>query len=263
MPRGIPATAIDAGCYHITHRCQERRFLLRYARDRQQVVRRLREMKLRYPVSLLNYVVTSNHIHLLLWASCASSISGAMQFLGGVTARDYNRRVAREGAFWRGRYHATLIENGRHLSRCFFYISLNMVRARVVEHPSEWAACAHEELCGHRQRYRVLDLPKVCSCLECGDLADFRSWYLRTLEWECAHRYDVREPYWSEAAAVGSEAWIQTLYANMPRSWGRVGAIDLTDEVAGAEVAEEDAVYTLEMSARRQEGLLSLIDRTP
>ena len=31
----------------------------------------------------------------------------------------------------------------------------------------------------------------------------------------------------------------------------------------GAEVAEEHAVYTLEMSARRQEGFLSLMDRTP
>jgi len=44
-----------------------------------------------------------------------------------------------------------------------------------------------------------------------------------------------------------------------PRSWERVRVIDLADEVAGAEVAEEDAVHTLEESARRQEGFLSMM----
>jgi len=33
---------------------------------------------------------------------------------------------------------ATAIESGDHLLRCIVYIDLNMVRAGVVNHPSDW-----------------------------------------------------------------------------------------------------------------------------
>ena len=44
----------------------------------------------------------------------------------------------RKGAFWEDRYHSTAIESGEHLWRCLVDMDLNMVRAGVVEHPSEW-----------------------------------------------------------------------------------------------------------------------------
>ena len=52
------------------------------------------------------------------------------------------------------------------------------------------------------------------------------------------------------------------MYGRM-RGMGRVRAVTPAGEATGDGTAEEDAVYTLEMSARRQEGFLSLMDRTP
>lgn len=72
------------------------------------------------------------------------------------TARQYNRRKGRAGAFWEGKYHATAIESGLHLWRCLRYVDLNMVRAGKVEHPSGWRWCGYDELMGMRQRYRIL-----------------------------------------------------------------------------------------------------------
>ena len=138
-------------CYHITQRCQERRCLLRYAKDRRQYLKRLWEASRKYPVSVLNYMVTSNHVHLLLWSRSPSEVSAAMQYLSGAAAQDYNRRLRREGAFWRGRFRPTLVEDGYHLTRCFFYIELNMVRAHAVDHPSEWYGGAFPEHSGTRQ----------------------------------------------------------------------------------------------------------------
>ena len=103
---------LDHCCFHVTHRCQERRFLLRFEIDRRNYVERLRQASRKYAVAVLGYVVTSNHVHLLLWTAEADAISAMMQSLQGATARDYNRRKRREGAFWRDRYHPTLIENG-------------------------------------------------------------------------------------------------------------------------------------------------------
>ena len=125
----------DHTCYHVTHRCHKREFLFRFAKDRKRYTELLRETVHRYRVDVLNYVVTSNHVHLLVWVRKSSELPRAMQFLQGEFAQQYNKRKAREGAFWRDRYHTTMIQSGAHLSRCLFYIDMNMVRARVVDHP--------------------------------------------------------------------------------------------------------------------------------
>ena len=62
---------IQPGClYHLTHRCHDRRFLLRFARDWNEYQKRLRQAVNKSPVSLLNYCITSNHTRLLVETSC-------------------------------------------------------------------------------------------------------------------------------------------------------------------------------------------------
>ena len=53
--------------WHITHRCHEREFLLKFGRDRGRWLRWLFEARKRYDLCILNYVATSNHIHLLVF----------------------------------------------------------------------------------------------------------------------------------------------------------------------------------------------------
>ena len=60
------------------------------------------------------------------------------------SAQEYNQRKARHGAFWEDRYHATAVEVDEHLHRCLVYIDLNMVRAGVVTHPSNWAHSGYQ-----------------------------------------------------------------------------------------------------------------------
>lgn len=116
------------GCCHITHRCQERRFFFKFATDRESYVRRLIETVKKFKIDIMNYVITSNHIHLLLSFNSSTELSKSMHFLQGTSAKDYNLRKKREGAFWRGRYHATLIEKGEHLSKCLFYLDVKVTK---------------------------------------------------------------------------------------------------------------------------------------
>ena len=51
---------------HITHRCHKREFLLKFSKDRRRYLQWLWEAKKRYGLVILNYMVTSNHIHLLV-----------------------------------------------------------------------------------------------------------------------------------------------------------------------------------------------------
>jgi len=56
----------------------------------------------------------------------------------------------------------------------------------------------------------------------CGSWELFRDWYDRTLEQQCCRNSHLRQPLWTEAAAVGDEVWIEDLAGALPRSWRRI-----------------------------------------
>jgi putative transposase len=85
---------------------------LKFSKDRTRWVALLFEAKKRHRLSVLNFIVTSNHIHLVVSDNGGGeTIPRAMQFIAGRTAQDYNRRKGRKGAFWEDRYHATAIKD--------------------------------------------------------------------------------------------------------------------------------------------------------
>jgi hypothetical protein len=84
-------------------------------------------------------------------------IPKSIQLIAGRTGRDYNIRKNRKGAFWEDRYHATAVKTDDHLIRCMAYIDLNMVRAGVVQHPSEWEFGGYTEIQNSKQRYTVIN----------------------------------------------------------------------------------------------------------
>lgn len=138
--------------WHLTHRCHRRQFLLRFVRDRRAWRGWLFEARKRYGLSVLDYTVTSNHVHLLVLSRGGDEIAASMQLIEGRTAQLYNRRKGRGGAFWSDRYHATAVQSGEHLARCVAYIDLNMVRAGVVAHPSQWEVGGYHEIQRARKR---------------------------------------------------------------------------------------------------------------
>jgi putative transposase len=90
--------------WHITHRCHQKQFLLKFARDRQRYLNWLFEAKKRYGLCVLDYMVTSNHVHLLVKDTGRDVIAQSMQLVAGRTAQEYNQRKNRHGAFWGDRY---------------------------------------------------------------------------------------------------------------------------------------------------------------
>ena len=131
----------------LTHRCHKREFLFKLVRDRRRWIQWLFEARKRYGLVILNYTVTANHIHLLVADDeDRDVIPNSIKLVAGRTVQEFNIRKKRKGAFWEDRYHATAIENGEHLLRHLVYIDLNMVRAGVVKHPSEWPFGGYNEI---------------------------------------------------------------------------------------------------------------------
>ena len=116
------------------------------------------EAKKRYGLIILNFIVTSNHIHLLVSdAGDRLTIARSMQLIAGRTAQEFNQRKNRNGAFWQDRYHATAVESGEHLRQCIVYIDMNMVRAGIVNHPSLWEFSGYHEIQKPKKRYALIN----------------------------------------------------------------------------------------------------------
>ena len=52
---------VPGAIYHVTHRCHDRAFLFRFARDRDTYRAMMRDRLERHPVAALGYCITSNH----------------------------------------------------------------------------------------------------------------------------------------------------------------------------------------------------------
>ena len=203
--------------WHITHRCHKQEFLFKLVKDRQRWIYWLFEAKKRFGLCILNYVVTSNHIHLLIYDNNNGKdiISKSMQLVAGRTAQEYNLRKNRKGAFWEDRYHAVAVETDEHLVRCLIYIDMNMVRAGVAKHPLEWPHGGYCEILKPPKRYRIIDQDTLVSKCGFSDAEQFRHAYRGWIETAINDRRLIREPAWSESLAVGGKTFIE----NIKKKW--------------------------------------------
>ena len=203
--------------YHLTHRCHNGEYLLRFDRDRKTYRDLLRQYCRRYEVPLIGYCLTSNHVHLLVKVKSEGNVSEFMDALQGDFAQKYNLRKGRSGSFWNGRYHATAIESSHHLWECLRYIDLNMIRARVVEHPSEWPWCTYPELVGVRKRYRIVDQESFKQAFD-QDFNNpaFIQFYSSFIQ-DAIDSDLQREPAWSESLAVGSREFVEEMSGEIER----------------------------------------------
>jgi len=215
--------------WHLTHRCHDRRFLLKFSRDKRRWLHWLFQAKKRYKLVILGYTVTSNHIHLLVYDNGEKhAVPRSMLLAASRTAREYNIRKMRSGAFWEDHYHATAIEAETHLQRALVYVDLNMVRAGVVDHPGEWPFGGYAEFMNQRQRYRLIDRSVLLQLLGVSNDELLKSAYDSWIRERLSRGSLGREAMWTESIAVGEDKFIKGLKK-------RLGIRANTREIAQAE----------------------------
>ena len=211
MPRA-KRCFLSGYAWHITHRRHKREFLLKFAKDRTSWIVWLFEVKKRYRLQVLNYMITSNHVHLLVFdTSRRQIIPRSMQLIAGRTAQEFNQRKKRKGAFWEDRYHATAVETNDHLLSCLTYIDLNMVRAGVAAHPSEWAWSGYAEIQEPRERYSIVDHGALMELLGMHAIESLRQSHDAWIERALAREGLARDSRWAEGIAVGSDEFIEVI----------------------------------------------------
>lgn len=206
MPRA-KRSYIPGGVWHLTHRCHNRNYLLKFQLDRTRWRHWLFEARKRYGLTILNYIVTSNHIHLLVQDRKRGAIAQSMQLISGRVAQEYNQRKARKGAFWEDRYFATAVSTDHHLAHCLVYIDLNMVRAGVVRHPEQWRDSGYLEIQTPPTRYRIIDVEALCYVTGFAKAETFRRHHRRWVLEALRSGELKRQPRWTEDVAVGPDSF--------------------------------------------------------
>lgn len=198
--------------WHITHRCHKKDYLLWHRRDRVRWLHWLYEAKKRFDISVLNYIATRNHIHLLVKDNSGDeNIPKFIQLLQSRTAQEYNTRKDRKGAFWEDRYHATAVDTDVYLMNCMTYINMNMVRAGVIKHPVEWKESGYFEIEFPRKRYGIIDFKVLLNELCMESIEELQRSQKEWINEKLSNHQLNRESKWTESLAVGSEDFVERI----------------------------------------------------
>ncbi|MDY7037197.1 MAG: transposase [Thermodesulfobacteriota bacterium] len=124
--------------YHITSRGNERRDIFVNDNDRQKFLGILSDYHDRYGIVLHCYVLMDNHYHLLLETPLGNLVK-VMHGLNSNYTGYFNRRYARTGHLFQGRYKAIIVDKDAYLLELSRYVHLNPVRAGIVNRPGKYA----------------------------------------------------------------------------------------------------------------------------
>ena len=167
-------------------------------------------------MTILNYMVTSNHIHLLVVDDGDRDvIPHSMQLVAGRTGQEYNQRKERRGAYWEDRYHATAVESDNHLTQCMVYMDTNMVRAGVVKHPSMWSFSGYNEIQEPRRKNILIDYEKLQKYVGAVSHEQLKGIHRGWVEEYLGDGENIRQEEWTRSIAVGSRFFVENMKAHL------------------------------------------------
>lgn len=88
-------------------------------------------------VEVWAWCLMPNHVHLVLVPSDADGLRRALARVHRTYAGTIQARRKRTGHFWQGRFGAVAMDE-EHLAAALRYVSLNPVRARLVQRAQQW-----------------------------------------------------------------------------------------------------------------------------
>ena len=111
----LPRLAL-AGCAHyVRQTCVQGHLLTVDAEDERSLLAALRELSAQHRVAIWAYALLAHELQLVLCPETAAGLGPFMQALGRRYVQAFNRRHARQGALWAGRYRAAIVEDGEWL----------------------------------------------------------------------------------------------------------------------------------------------------
>ncbi len=192
QPIGVPL--------HVIARGFQGRPIYAEADSKQHLLDLLVEISDRFRWDVLDWVVMTNHIHLVVQLH-EPTLSDGMKRLTGLHAQRWNWAQAERGHVYMGRYRSIEIKDDAYLATVVRYIDLNPVRAGLCEHPAHYIWSGYAANAGLRdpEAFHHAGLGR-CAISTHEDVATARARYRRFVckkipDWaRKGHEFEERPP---------------------------------------------------------------------
>jgi putative transposase len=130
--------------YHVMNRGAARQITFVNDDDYEALLNTLSEAHQLWGIEVFSYALMKNHYHLCL-RTPKGNLSRVMRHVDGLYTQRFNRNHNRDGALFRGRYKAILVDVDEYLAQVVRYIHLNSIEAGVVKQPEEYRWSSHRQ----------------------------------------------------------------------------------------------------------------------
>ncbi len=190
------------------------------------------------------YCLMDNHYHLLLETPDAN-LSKSMRDINGNYTQWFNAKHKTVGHLFQGRYKSFVIEKETYLLEVARYISLNPVRANLVNHPGHW------KWSGFQSSVKDIESPKwLYSDSILGCFADKKGDAQKMYEQFVIDGINSRDPHKDvkNGFLLGSPQFIDWIRENQTRGSGQIKDCPREQRIVGRPSLEElfDSISTKE-----------------
>ena len=137
-----PRIQFEGAFYHIIVRGNQRQDIFLDEADRLRYLEQLHRYKNKCGFLLYAYVLMTNHVHLLI-ETPNDLISRIMQMINFTYTQYFNRKYAKVGHLFQGRYTSYLCDKDSYLLSLVRYIHNNPVRAGLAKDAGAYAWSSH------------------------------------------------------------------------------------------------------------------------
>src|SRR5689334_24024096 len=209
---GLPGVPL-----HVVQRGNNRAACFFGDADRRFYLKCLSESAITRGCAVHDYVLMTNHVHLLVTPAEAGAVGAMMQDIGRRYVRVINNIHARTGSLWEGRFKASLIDSESYLLTCHRYIEQNPVRACMVPCAAAYAWSSYLHYVGSRVSPLITAYPQYQALGATQDerRSTFQSLFAVPLEQRVLEK--IRTAINTDSA-FGSERFMQEAEAQLGRS---------------------------------------------
>jgi REP-associated tyrosine transposase len=133
--------------HHVMARGNARQSIFRGVPDREAFLGVLKRVCGRFDWRVWAYCLMDNHYHLLV-ETLEPTLSRGMREINGIYTQTFNRRHARMGHVFQGRYKSLLIDKDAYLLEVSRYIVLNPVKANICRGAADYRWSSYRQTLG-------------------------------------------------------------------------------------------------------------------
>ena len=190
--------------YHVMNRGGSRQRVFLEKADYETFLKIIGDIHERWGIEVFAYCLIDNHYHLCL-RTPEGNLSRVMRHLDGLYTQQLNRRHHRDGALFRGRYKAIVVDKDNYLSQVVRYIHLNPCGAGLVREPHAYVWSSHQFYLRPKQAPKWLRVEEVM-----GEFADISGFHEFVLEGN-AHALEEFYKRGRQSPVLGDERFRERL----------------------------------------------------